>query len=127
MGFAAIASESVFQMGVDDEPAAVLGRQDQRFPTLLEPGGTLKIHPIGLEALRRNVEPQAGVRHDPFLYFVIKDSFGRLYPMRVQDVLWHLHMTQSWKPLRGWERFRDWKKQRRILKNARKRFLNRPS
>jgi hypothetical protein len=123
-GFAAIASRSAFQMGIDDEPAAVLGKQDQRFPTLLEPGKTLKIHPIAFESLKRNVEPQDGLHHDPFLYFVTKDSFGRLYPIRVQDVLWHLDMIKSWKPLRGLERYTEWKIKRRTLRHARKRFFD---
>ena len=53
-GFVGVGNTSSFHMGIDDEPAAVLGKQDQRFPSLVEPGKTLKIHPIGIEALKRN-------------------------------------------------------------------------
>lgn len=92
--FIGVGNSSSFDMGIDDEPAAVLGRQDQRFPTLLEPGKTLKIHPIGFEELKRNqTDPEdPKVHFDPFRYFIVLDSFGRMHPLDVQDVLGALHL-----------------------------------
>lgn len=122
--FMAFGETSSFSMGIDDEPAAAIGRQDQRFPTLLEPGQTLKIHPIGLEALRRNLGPRESPRHhhDPFRFFVISDSFDNLFPIKVSEAAWHLSLVDKFSPDRGLkrlrQRFADWK----FLRSARKRL-----
>ncbi|HEX7740886.1 MAG TPA: hypothetical protein VF489_12835 [Sphingobium sp.] len=125
--FAAFGESSAFQMGIHDEPGAAFGLQEQRFPKLLQPGETLKIHPIGIEALRRNIEPKASPDHyhDPFRYFVLIDSFGKFYPMRVEEVLWHLRMTQTHSSLRGLNQWREAVVRRLFLKRAAKRHLHR--
>jgi len=120
----AVGATSTYHMGIDDEPAAVLGKQDQRFPSLIEPGETLKIHPIGIEALRRNITDPADpkVYHDPFRYFVLVDSFGRFHPMDAEDILFKLHILTRREVPRGWRSvLRGWGR-RRFLRSARKRI-----
>ena len=74
--FMAFGEKSSFAMGIDDEPAAMFGKDYQRFPTLLEPGKTLKIHPISLAALEQNItNPESDkIFFDPFGYFAAVDG-----------------------------------------------------
>ncbi|HKY80866.1 MAG TPA: hypothetical protein VJM09_05270 [Sphingobium sp.] len=125
--FAGLGRSSAFQMGIHDEPGAAFGRQDQRFPKMLRPGETLKVHPIGIEALRRNIEPPSSPQqhHDPFRYFVLIDSFGKFYPMRVEDILWHLRLSQTRSRLRGLRKGREAILCWLFLKHARKRLSTR--
>jgi hypothetical protein len=120
--FAAVGNSSSFQMGIDDEPAALLGRQDQRFPTLLEPGKTLKIHPIGIEALKRNqTDPKDPLVHyDPYRHFLVIDSFGRLYPIDIEDVLSSVGLLKEPRPKRGWAKAVDQVQKQAFLRRARK-------
>lgn len=123
--FVAFGKTSMFQMGINDEPAAAFGIQDQRFPTLLDPGETLKIHPIGIEALKRNqTNPEdPNVHFDPFRYFVLLDSFGRMYPMDVQDVLGEVGLLKTpRRRLRRWAKIADHVHTRAFLRRARKRI-----
>lgn len=121
--FMALGETSVFQMGIDDEPAAALGKQDQKLPCLVKPGETLKIHPIGIEALRRNVTDPGDpkVHYDPYRYFVIVDSFGRFHAMNASDVLFELRILKSNKRLRGWRRIPQTLRKYRFLRRARSR------
>ena len=123
--FVAVGEKSTFHMGIDDEPAGALGVQDQRFPTLLEPGETLKIHPIGIKALERNqTDPEdPKVHYDPFRYFVILDSFGRMHAMDVQDVLGEVGLLKV--PQRRFgrsTRIVEGLRRRAFLRGARKRI-----
>lgn len=122
--FAAVGKTSSFQMGIDDEPAAALGVQDQRFPTLLEPGKTLKINPIGIEELKRNqTDPQdPTVHYDPFRYFVIVDSFDRMHPMDVEDVLGELGLLDRRRSYSGWSKIARLLQRKRFLASAKKRI-----
>jgi hypothetical protein len=120
--FVGVGNTSSFHMGIDDEPAAVLGKQDQRFPSLVEPGKTLKIHPIGIEALQRNqTDPKdPKVHFDPYRYFLVVDSFNRLYPIDIQDVLWSVGLLKERKREKGWKRVVQKVRERAFLRRARK-------
>ena len=123
--FRAFGATSAYAMGIDDEPAAALGKQDQRFPCLVEPGGTIKIHPIGIGALERNITDPGDpkVHHDPFRYFVVVDSFKRMHAMEAEDVLFHLRITTSrGRRPRGWRKLLHWWVKWRFLRSARRRF-----
>lgn len=122
--FVAIGERGSFHMGIDDEPAAALGIQDQRFPTLLEPGRTLKIHPIAVEALVRNQTDPADpkVAYDPYRYFVIVDSFGRLHPIDVSDVLWELRVITQRRRTRGFSKLLEGVRRSLFLRAARRRI-----
>lgn len=52
--FVGLGNKSSFSMGIHDEPAALYGVEDQRFPSILEPGKTLTIHPMSIEAFEKN-------------------------------------------------------------------------
>jgi len=95
--FLALGERSSFHMGIDDEPAAALGRQDQRFPTLVKPGETLKIHPMEIGALIRNqTDPEdPKVHYDPYRYFILVDSFERAHAINIADVLGNLHISSE--------------------------------
>jgi hypothetical protein len=126
MKFAAVGETSTYHMGINDEPSAALGIQDQRFPVLLEPGKTLKFHPIGIEALRRNqTDPgDPAVHHDPYRYFVIVDSFGRFHPMNVDEILWHASLsTRMFRP-KGLAKIKEQIRCWRFLRRARARILH---
>lgn len=88
VGFQAFGNTSSFRMGIHDEPAAALGVDDQRFPTKIEPGECLKIHPLGIEAFERNqTDPNDPKIHfDPWRCFVVEDSFGKFYPIEIEDL-----------------------------------------
>lgn len=81
-------------MGIDDEPAAALGIDDQRFPTKIEQDDCLTIHPLPLAALERNqTDPNdEKVHFDPWRVFVVEDSFGHLHPMEIEDIKRELRM-----------------------------------
>ena len=92
--FAAVGEKSCFHMGIHDEPAAMYGHQDQKFPVLLKPGESLDIHPMPIEALKRNqTDPKDPKKsYHPYKYFVFINSFGGVHSMDVDDVMGHLHL-----------------------------------
>lgn len=120
--FVAFAERGYFAMGIDDEPAAIFGKEDQRFPTLLEPGQTLKIHPTSPEIIERNTTKPADekVHFDPWQYFALIDSFGRLHTIEIEEVKRHIGLSS--KPMRPkwWQRLWWWLKKARFLRRARK-------
>jgi hypothetical protein len=120
--FMALGKTSTFQMGIDDEPAAALGKEDQKFPCLIQPGETLRIHPIGIEALRRNItDPQdPKVHFDPYRYFAIVDSFDRFHLMEAQNVLFDLRLTKHQRRTRGWRKLMQRLAQRRFVRSLRR-------
>jgi len=103
---AALGDKNAFIMGNYDEPAAAYGIRDQCFPSILEPGKTLTIHPITIEALERNtIDPKdPKVFFGPYKYFVLIDSFDRFYHMRMEDIRWHLQMDKKRVPMKWWQR-----------------------
>jgi hypothetical protein len=122
--FVGLGETSAYHMGIDDEPAAALGKQNQVFPSLVQPGETLKIHPIGVDALRRNwTDPHdPKVHYDPFRYFVLVDSFRRLHTMDAEDVLFDLGILKSRKRAHGWQKVRPQWRKWRFLRSAKKRI-----
>jgi len=94
--FMAMGDKSSY-MGIDDEPAAIFGKEDQRFPTILQPGEALKIHPMTIESLERNsTKPDDAKTHfDPYKYFALVDSFGRFHPLDADEVRWQLRLTTT--------------------------------
>lgn len=123
--FMAFGETSSFAMGIDDEPAAIFGQEDQRFPTLLEPGQTLKIHPTNLEIIKRNAQkPDNDETHyDPWKYFALVDSFGRLHPIDVEEVKFHLRLKSKMARPSWWQKPQNWFAKKRFLRGARKRAL----
>lgn len=123
--FVALGETSTYQMGIDDEPAAALGKQDQRFPNCVQPGETLRIHPIGVEALKRNlIDPgDPKIHYDPYRYFVVVDSFGRLHTIDVEDALFELRLSDKRRRPRGWRKLLQKFRKRRFLRAARRRIL----
>lgn len=121
--FMAFGERSSYTMGIDDEPAAIVGREDQRFPTLLEPGQTLKIHPTSPEVIERNATKPTDDKtyYDPWKYFALVDSFGRLYPIDVEEVKFHLQLGSKLVRSKWWQK--PWRSiaKKRFLRNARKR------
>ncbi len=106
--FRAFGETSSFGMGIHDEPAAALGVDDQRFPAKIEAGECLKIHPLGMEAFERNqTDPNdPKVHFDPWRCFVVEDSFGRFYPIEVEDVKRELRIGTQWQTYRGMKALR---------------------
>lgn len=104
--FRAFSERGSFSMGINDEPAAALGIEDQRFPASIEPGQCLKIHPLALASLKQNQTDDGVTQFDPWRVFVVEDSFGHLYPMDIEDVKRALRIGTSWKSYRGLARFR---------------------
>lgn len=120
--FAAYGEKSSFHMGVDDEPAAALGVEDQKFPVLIEPGATIKIHPIGYDALKRNFEKPSDEKtfHDPYLYFFIFDSFNRMHHIDLSLARWHLRLSDHYSKPKWLHRLGLAIKRSRIKRRARK-------
>ena len=120
----AFGENSAFQMGIDDEPSAAIGRQDQKFPVLLDPGRSHKFHPIGVDSLVRNqADPNdPKVHFSPFKYFVLEDSFGRYHPIDVEDILRELHLPTSHPKVKGLKKFVSQLDRKRFLRKARRRF-----
>ena len=121
--FVAFGENSSFMMGIDDEPSAVFGVEDQKFPVLLEPGQTLKIHPTSRAIIERNAAKPEGdrVHYDPWKYFAIIDSFGRLHPVDIEDVKWRLRMITRRVRLKWWQKPGYWVTKRKFLWDARRR------
>ncbi len=122
----ALGNKSSFSMGIHDEPAAVYGVEDQRFPSILEPGKTLTIHPISIEAFEKNsIDPKdPKVFFDPYKYFVIIDSFGRFHHMKVKDIRWHLGMEKKRVPLKWWQKVLEFYQRKSLFYRAKRRFVN---
>lgn len=122
--FTGLGQTSICQMGIDDEPAAALGRDYQKFPKLLQPGETLKIHPFSVETLRRNMTDPGDpkVYFDPYRYFVVVDSFGRFHAMDAEDVLFELRILKTRKRPRGWFKVVYRFRKHRFLRSARSRI-----
>lgn len=121
--FMAFGEKSSFSMGIDDEPAAMFGQDDQRFPTLLEPGQTLKIHPTSPAIIERNsTKPDnAETFFDPWKYFAIIDSFGRLHTIEIEEVKLHLRLPSARTRVRWWQQPWKYLAKRQFLRRARKR------
>jgi hypothetical protein len=124
IGFRALGQASTFSMGIDDEPAAALGISDQRFPKKIEPGETLKIHPLAINALKHNqTDPHdEKVQFDPWRLFVLEDSFGRWHPLEVEDVLRELHIGNNWRYYRGISKLRRAISRRLFMRRVKGRF-----
>jgi len=103
-GFKAVGRTGAYYMGDNDPTAMAYGVGVQVFPKMLNPGETLKIYPLAIEALQRNqTDPQNSKHHfNPWQFFVFEDSFGKTYPLPVQEVLHVLHLPNSWKRPKGW-------------------------
>ena len=112
-------------MRIHDEPAATYGVEDQRFPSILEPGKTLTIHPISIAALEKNsIDPKdPKVFFDPYKYFVIMDSFGRFHHMKMEDIRWHLHMDKKRAPMKWWQEISEFYRRKRLFYRAKRDFL----
>lgn len=125
-GFAALGETSLFSMGINDEPAATYGHEDQRFPTLLSPGETLKIHPIMFDELKRNqTNPEDEKTHyDPWKYFVLVDSFGRLHPIDVAEALFELRISESFRHRKGLRKIWHTFARRSFLRRAKRRWAD---
>jgi hypothetical protein len=123
--FAAFGERSSFSMGIDDEPAATFGKEDRKFPAIIGPGETLKIHPIGIEALERNATKPTDEKtfYDPYKYFALNDSFGRWHTINMDDVRWHLRLSQSYVSPSHWKKICRWFAKKRLLARAEKRSL----
>lgn len=108
--FAAFGERSSFSMGIDDEPAATFGKEDRKFPAIIGPGETLKIHPIGIEALERNAtKPKEETTfYDPFKYFALNDSFGRWHAIEIEDVRSHLGLSKTIIHPSRWQKIMRW-------------------
>ena len=125
--FMAFGETSSFSMGIDDEPAAIFGKEDQRFPTLLQPGQTLKIHPTSPEIIERNAKKPdvEKTQDDPWKYFALVDSFGRLHPIDMDEVKFHLRLSTRLSRPKWWQKPSRWFIKKRFLRNARKRAAQR--
>lgn len=123
-GFMGFGEKSCFAMGIDDEPAATFGKDDQRFPTLLAPGNTLTIHPITLAALERNVAKPENETHfyDPFKYFAAVDSFDRLHEIDADELRFRLRLTTQLVQPKWWQRPKRWFSKKLFLKKSRRRL-----
>jgi len=123
-GFAALGETSLLSMGIDDEPAATYGHEDQCFPTLLSPGEASKIHPVMIGSLERNqVKPNdAKTHYDPWKYFVLVDSFGRLHPIDVAEALFELGISKSFRRSKGLGKIGDTLARKRFLRRAKRRW-----
>ncbi len=119
--FMAFGEKSSFSMGIDDEPAAMFGKEDQKFPTLLAPGETLKIHPISLAALERNISKPEDDKtfHDPYKYFAVIDSFNVLHPIDADHLRFNLRLTHQFVRPKWWQRPWHWVSRWRFLRKAR--------
>jgi hypothetical protein len=122
--FRAFGNTSSFCMGVHDEPASALGIDDQRFPAKIEAGECLKIHPLGVAAFERNqIDPNdPKVHFDPWRCFVVEDSFGRFYPIEVEDVKRELHIGGQWQRYRGLKALRKSMRTHFFLRRARRKM-----
>lgn len=125
-GWHALGEKSTFAMGINDEPAAIYGKENQRFPILLEPGSCTKIHPISIASLKKNYEKpnDKKVFFDPFRYFVILDSFKRLYPIDVSEVRFQVGLETTRKRQNKLERFCNSVSRWLFLHRARRRWLH---
>jgi hypothetical protein len=104
-----LGAKSLYSMGIHDEPAAAYGVDDQKFPSILEPGETLTFHPISVDALEKNqTDPKdPKIFHDPYKYMILKDSFGRNHYARVEEILWNLHLLKSRVPRTRLQKLHD--------------------
>lgn len=124
-GFFALGRNTAFHMGDNDPTALAHGECIEAFPKILQAGETLKIYPMTIEMLQRNQQKQESSDHSvhKYKYFVFKDSFGRYYPMRVNDVLRSLHLLKAWKPTKGWAKILSWIDQQSCFRSAKKQGL----
>ena len=123
-GFRAFGEHSAFSMGIHDEPAAIYGLADQKFPVSLKPGETHVFHPMAVDAFERNQSPDRddGTRYDPYRCFVLFDSFDRMHPLDASDVSWRLGLSKSWRKKKGLERIMHRFERWRFIRQAVKRF-----
>lgn len=87
-------------MGIHDNPAAAYGIEDQKFPSIMEPGTTLTFHPIGIDALEENaIDPKdPKVFFDPYKYMVLMDSSGRFHSEKISEIRWHIGLDHEYHP-----------------------------
>lgn len=123
--FVALGNKSAFSMGVNDEPAAMYGIEDQKFPSTLEPGEMLTFHPMTVDALEKNaIDPKdPKMFFDPYRYFVLIDSFGRYHHMNVKDIRWNLRMDKERRPLDFPRKFLESIQRKIFFARAKQRFL----
>ena len=120
--FMAFGENSLFSMGIDDEPFAAFGKEKQMFPSIVEPGQSIKIHPTTPDIIERNAKKPQDEKtyYDPWRYLALVDSFGRLHPLDIEDVKWHLQLSSKRIRPRRWRKvlhsFAKW----RFLRDARR-------
>lgn len=100
--FIALGQNATYFMGDIDPTAASYGKAVDVFPTQLHPGSTIKIYPLTLEALEQNQANLTKLEYR-WLFFVIVDSFNNFFQMHIQDILFELDMSKSWRPRTKWE------------------------
>jgi hypothetical protein len=121
-GFVGIGQKSSFSMGIDDEPSAIYGRSDQKFPSILEPGKTIIFHPLTVSALEKNaVDPiDPKIFYDPYRYLAIIDSFGNFHCMQIEDVRWHLRLDKSRKRKTVLTKLKNYFEKQQIIRHYKK-------
>ena len=122
--FMALGDRSCFSMGTNDNPAAMFGQEDQRFPALLGPGETLKIHPFRVKDLEQNATKPDGEKtlFDPYRYFVIIDSFRRIHSMDADEVRWRLRLSTKFVRPKRWKKLWRWITKKRFTRKAKTHF-----
>ncbi|PCJ73595.1 MAG: hypothetical protein COA53_12070 [Rhodobacteraceae bacterium] len=125
--FVALGETSMMTMGINDEPAATFGIEDQCFPSILNPGDSLKVHPIAIAALKRNaMDPKDDKTHfDPYRYFAFVDSFEGLHVMDADDVMFHARIDRARKRVKGWRKLQSWVAKKIFLRSAKRRIRKR--
>lgn len=109
-----VGDSSAYHPGIDDEPAAMYGVRDQKFPAIINPGETVIFHPIGIDAIERNMTDPKNPKHhfDPYNYMCLVDSFGKLYHVEMDQLRWQIGLLKSWSNPKFWSRlFADLKAQ----------------
>lgn len=122
--FVALGESSWFSMGIHDEPAAIYGQSDQKFPILLEPGKSLKIHPLTIEAIKNNcTKPDSErVHFDPHKYYAFEDSFGHLHLINADKARFELGIAKRL-PRPNWKQKPIlWVRKKLFLRRARRRL-----
>lgn len=121
-GFVGIGKKSGFSMGIDDEPSAIYGHSDQKFPSILEPGESITFHPLTVSALEKNaVDPKdTKVFYDPYRYLALIDSFENFHCMQIEDVRWHLHLDKSRKGKNVLTKLKDYFEKQQIIRKYKK-------
>lgn len=115
--FIALGWKTTYFMGDIDPTTASSGRAVDVFPTQLHPGSTIKFYPMTIKALEQN---QANLTKPEYrwLFFVVADSFGNFFQMHIQDVLFELSISKSWRPRTKWEHAKNFILLRYLAKKA---------